>query len=42
MLDTPAWTSRWWQATGKRVYLWFTRRILGWADREGATDRQQG
>ena len=41
MLDTPAWTSRWWQATGKRVYLWFTRRILGWADREGAADRQQ-
>ncbi len=42
MLDTPAWPSRWWQASGKRVYLWFTRRVLGWADREGAADRQQG
>ena len=41
ILDTPAWTSRWWHASGKRVYLWFTRRVLGWADREGATDRQQ-
>ncbi|NND60565.1 MAG: serine/threonine protein kinase [Gammaproteobacteria bacterium] len=40
ILATPAWTSRWWHASGKRVYLWFTRRVLGWADREGAGDRQ--
>jgi hypothetical protein len=27
--------------SGKRVYLLVTRRWLGWADREGAGDRQQ-
>jgi len=27
-------------ATGKRAYLFITRRLLGWADREGAGDRQ--
>lgn len=42
MLATPAWTSRWWHASGKRVYLWVTRRLLGWADREGAGDRHRG
>jgi RIO-like serine/threonine protein kinase len=40
ILATPAWTSRLWMATGKRAYLFVTRRILGWADREGAHDRQ--
>lgn len=39
MLATPAWPSRVWMATGKRVYLFVTRRLLGWADREGAGDR---
>lgn len=39
MLATPAWTSRWWRASGKKLYLWVTRRLLGWADREGAGDR---
>lgn len=42
MLATPAWTSRWWHASGKRLYLWITRDLLGWADREGAGDRQRG
>lgn len=40
ILATPAWTSRLWQATGKRLYRSVTRRWLGWADREGAADRQ--
>lgn len=31
--------SRLWMATGKKVYLLITRRILGWRDREGAGDR---
>lgn len=39
MLATPAWHSRLWRATGKRIYLFVTRRLLGWADREGAGDR---
>jgi RIO-like serine/threonine protein kinase len=40
ILATPAWTSRTWRATVKPVYLWVTRRVLGWADREGAGDRR--
>lgn len=28
-----------WRVTGKPVYLFVTRRLLGWADREGAGDR---
>jgi len=40
LLDTPAWPSRLWMATGKRAYLFVTRKLLGWADREGAGDRQ--
>jgi len=32
--------SRLWMATGKKVYLFVTRRILRWRDREGAGDRQ--
>lgn len=39
ILATPAWTSRLWMATGKKLYMFVTRRILGWADREGAGDR---
>ncbi len=39
ILATPAWPSRLWRVTGKRVYRWVTRRVFGWADREGATDR---
>jgi RIO-like serine/threonine protein kinase len=33
--------SRLWMATGKKVYLFITRRILRWRDREGAGDRDQ-
>lgn len=39
ILATPAPHTRLWRATGKRVYTFVTRRLLGWADREGAGDR---
>jgi len=32
--------SRIWMASGKKVYLFVTRKILHWSDREGAGDRQ--
>jgi serine/threonine protein kinase len=40
MLATPAMTSRLWMATAKPIYRFVTRRLLGWADREGAGDRR--
>ncbi|NNF66383.1 MAG: serine/threonine protein kinase [Gammaproteobacteria bacterium] len=40
ILARPAITARIWQRSGKRVYLWITRGILGWSDREGADDRR--
>lgn len=39
ILATPSLLSRIWMATGKRVYLFITRRIFRWRDREGAGDR---
>ncbi len=39
ILATPSPLSRAWMATGKRLYLFITRRIFGWSDREGAADR---
>lgn len=39
MLATPALPARLWRRTVKPVYLLVTRRLLGWADREGAADR---
>lgn len=39
ILARPSLPARIWMNTGKRVYLFITRRILGWADREGAADR---
>lgn len=39
ILATPSPVSRAWSATVKPVYLFVTRRLLGWADREGAADR---
>jgi hypothetical protein len=39
ILATPSLPSRLWMASGKRVYLFVTRRIFGWRDREGAGDR---
>ena len=40
ILARPAAISRLWMATGKPVYTFITRRLLGWADREGAEDRR--
>jgi RIO-like serine/threonine protein kinase len=39
ILATPSLVSRAWMATGKKVYLFVTRRMLHWRDREGAQDR---
>jgi tRNA A-37 threonylcarbamoyl transferase component Bud32 len=39
ILETRSWPSRLWMSTGKRVYLFITRRVLRWRDREGAGDR---
>jgi hypothetical protein len=42
MLATPSPLSRTWKLTVKPVYWFVTRRLLGWADREGAADRKLG
>jgi tRNA A-37 threonylcarbamoyl transferase component Bud32 len=39
VLARPSLPSRIWMSTGKKVYLFVTRRILRWRDREGAGDR---
>lgn len=39
ILDNPSLAAKAWRNTAKPVYLFVTRRILGWADREGAGDR---
>ena len=39
ILDNPSWPSRAWRRSVKPVYMFVTRRLLGWADREGAGDR---
>jgi len=39
ILASPAAPSRVWMSGGKPVYHFVTRKILGWADREGANDR---
>ncbi len=39
LLERPSLPSRIWMKTAKPVYLFITRRMLGWADREGAADR---
>lgn len=39
ILATPASFNRLWMRTGKRAYLFVTRKILHWSDREGAGDR---
>ncbi len=40
ILATPSLLSRTWMASGKKIYLFVTRRIFNWRDREGAGDRQ--
>ena len=39
VLETRSLPSRIWMASGKKVYLFVTRRVLRWRDREGAGDR---
>jgi RIO-like serine/threonine protein kinase len=39
ILATPSLPSRLWMRIVKPPYLFITRRLLGWADREGAADR---
>jgi len=39
ILNNPSLLARVWKRTGKPLYLFVTRRILGWQDREGAGDR---
>ncbi|MDJ0757960.1 MAG: RIO1 family regulatory kinase/ATPase [Woeseiaceae bacterium] len=39
ILSQPGLLSRLWMQTVKPVYLFITRRLLGWSDREGAGDR---
>lgn len=39
ILANPSPASRVWMGTVKPVYLFVTRRLFGWADREGAADR---
>jgi len=39
ILRTPSWIARLWMKSGKPIYLFVTRRLLGWRDREGAGDR---
>ena len=40
LLARPSPLSRLWRATVKPVYRFVTRGLLGWADREGAGDRE--
>lgn len=40
ILATPALITRAWMGSGKKLYTFVTRRVLGWADREGAGDRK--
>ena len=40
ILARPGPLSRVWMKFGKPVYLFVTRRLLGWQDREGANDRK--
>jgi len=39
VLDNPSFASRFFRSTVKPAYMFITRRILGWADREGAANR---
>lgn len=39
ILESPSALSRAWMTLVKPVYLFMTRKVLGWSDREGAADR---
>lgn len=40
ILSRPALISRIWMMTGKKLYLFITRRIMGWEERKGAEERR--
>jgi RIO-like serine/threonine protein kinase len=42
ILARPSLLSRLWMASGKKIYLFVTRKLLHWRDREGAADRRSG
>ena len=39
ILARKSWPTRIWMATGKRVYFWITRGLIGFTDREGGGPR---
>jgi hypothetical protein len=39
ILARKSWPTRIWMASGKRVYFWITRGLIGFADREGGGPR---
>jgi hypothetical protein len=39
ILNSPSGASRVWMSVFKPVYVFVTRRIFKWSDREGAADR---
>ena len=41
ILENPSGLSRLWMGLFKPIYLFITRRLFGWSDREGAGDRGQ-
>ena len=41
IVDHPMWPARWWRRFVKPVYLFLTRRLLGWPERDGAEERQR-
>ncbi|MCB9882091.1 MAG: serine/threonine protein kinase [Planctomycetes bacterium] len=42
MVATRSCPARWWRLLGKPVYLFVTRKLFHWSDREGAGDRGSG
>lgn len=41
ILATPRWPARYWMALVKPGYRFFTRRLLGWHERDSAIERQR-
>jgi RIO-like serine/threonine protein kinase len=39
VLAAPGWRARLWRATAKPAYRFVTRKILGWPERQGPTER---
>lgn len=41
ILADPMWPARWWARLVKPCYIFLTRRILRWPERDGASERQR-